>query len=219
MQNETSTDNLMDEETEYEQDRSYQTNRTVDEQLEPQDLPIAEPNSSHRSSECFSDQLTEDESSVQNETSVENLVDQGIENELGNSNQTNSIMDQQLEPVVDGAVTETEIENDEAKNSFVVQMADDDSFAIDGLFSDSDRRNVDDDGLVSPSLANIRLAANQTAAINSKGQIEITEIIDANLTCKFIYGKRLIPLAPFYNVKIGDLVSGDIPFKENVSAL
>lgn len=171
------------------------------------------------------------ETTVHNESSsTESAVHDDTQTEL-NSSQTNEML---CEPSqLDDDENNHEIEEynrnetpsthlDNVKNSFTpVQVDNDESLAIDGLFNASENIGsndaIDANSDVSPSLENVILSANETASINSKGQVVVTRIVDKDVECVYIYGERPVPLAPFYHIKLNDLVSGNIPFKENVS--
>lgn len=204
---------------------------------QPQSHNVAndESNGFHRNRENVPEQMTsairENESYLQND-SVKYSMDEEMEmeDELNDLSQTNDISGSQSQLAVGDMHSESGAidQNDDVKNAFIVQVSHDDAVAINDLFSALSSRSGDgddcDDGLavdsfVPPSLTNIELATNETAIINAKGQIEITKKIDKDLTCMYIYGERPVPLAPFYNVKIGDSVSNNIPYKENVSAV
>lgn len=168
--------------------------------VEAQDLANGETSSSHENNERSDEQSDEPSQLDVVETDAE--VHRTIQNE-------------------------TPSESVDVKSSFSpVQMENDESVAIDGLFNTTNNvasstdNSVDENGDVfvdSVSLRNVRLTANETAVINSKGQIEVTQIIDKDLACVYIYGECPVPLAPFYNIKMNDLITGNIPFKENVS--
>lgn len=49
------------------------------------------------------------------------------------------------------------------------------------------------------------------------GKIYITQKIDNDLEMTYVYGEKPKALAPLYQIKINDVISANIPFKENVS--
>lgn len=65
--------------------------------------------------------------------------------------------------------------------------------------------------------AHLKLAKNEQAAINEKGQIEITRTVDDDCEIKYIYGEELSPKDDGPQIKINDIISGNIPFRANVS--
>lgn len=193
-----------------------------------------EPSSSHQNIETlceqsFTDEIDDEiEAFMHNESSsAENLLDDELNSQISceNSQSSHDETDADAERIIQNETTSPEF--DDVKNSFTpVQMENDESLAIDGLFNNTNNVNssihnaIDencDDSIISPSLENVRLSINETAAINSKGQVVVTKIIDKDLSCVYVYGECPVPLAPFYKLKVNDLVTGNIPFKENVS--
>lgn len=166
-----------------------------------------------------------------NLSSIENAVHEDTLIETNDTNQANEISHEQLQQENDENDLEVEEYNqietpstdvDNSKSSFTpVRMDSDESVAIGDIFNatenvvSNEANNANAD--VSPSLENVVLSANETARINSKGQIVVKRIVDDDLECVYIYGERPVPLAPFYHIKLNDLVTGNIPFKENVS--
>lgn len=101
--------------------------------------------------------------------------------------------------------TGSELISAEAKNTFEpVQVESDDSSAFCNLFTDA-------------AIAGVILCEGETAAVNEKGQIEITKTFDDGMVCKYIHGQVLIPKDPELTVKINDPVTANIPYRENVS--
>lgn len=204
--------------------------------LEPEDF---DAENSHSNNESLLEQLETDdeidnaiEATVHNDSSsIENAVHDDTQIESNDTNQANEMSYEQLQRENDENDHEIEEYNqnetpstdlDNLKNSFTpVQMNGDESLAIGDIFNATE--NVGSNGAtdanadVSPSIENVILSANETASINSKGQIVVKQIVDEDLECVYIYGERPVPLAPFYHIKLNDLVTGNIPFKENVS--
>lgn len=67
-------------------------------------------------------------------------------------------------------------------------------------------------------IAGITLECGETAELKN-GKIVVTKMLDNGLEMTYTYGEKPVPLAPLYNVKINDVISGNVPFKENVSRL
>lgn len=112
----------------------------------------------------------------------------------------------------------------DGKNVFPpVELNDIDSAAMDNLFNNS----IDDDLVDTVAAENsgrtdinqlhdLNLASNERAALNEKGQIEITRVSDDDCAITYIHGETLVPKNPLFEVKVNDLLTGNIPFKENV---
>lgn len=177
-----------------------------------------EPSSSHQNIETlceqsFTDEIDDEiEAFMHNESSsAENLLDDELNSQISceNSQSSHDETDADAERIIQNETTSPEF--DDVKNSFTpVQMENDESLAIDGLFNNTNNVNssihnaIDengDDSIISPSLENVRLSINETAAINSKGQVVVTKIIDKDLSCVYVYGECPVPLAPFYKLK------------------
>lgn len=95
--------------------------------------------------------------------------------------------------------------NDSEKPQFEpVHVDDDDSCAFNDLFD-------------VPSISTINLEPNERAVANANGQIEITKSLGDGEECTYIYGILPVPRDLIYEVKLNDLLTGNIPFKENVS--
>lgn len=61
------------------------------------------------------------------------------------------------------------------------------------------------------------LDANESAVMNENGQIEVKRTVDPDIELSYIWGENPVPKEPVFEVKINDIISGNIPFKENVS--
>lgn len=95
-----------------------------------------------------------------------------------------------------------------------VQMDSGDEMAINSLFDESSgnesfelNESSGPNGLV--------LGENETA--EKKGDTyEITRILGNGLAMIYTYGEKLNALQPLYQIKVNDIISENIPFKENV---
>lgn len=85
----------------------------------------------------------------------------------------------------------------------------DDEIAIRSLFSDPKSNDASAD-----SIAAVSLGSGETAKIKD-GKIVVTQKLDDSMEMSYVYGETPTPLKPLYEIKINDLVSGNIPFKAN----
>lgn len=58
---------------------------------------------------------------------------------------------------------------------------------------------------------------NETLTINEKGETEITKTLEDDIEIRYILGQKLRGISHPYQVKNDDLLSGNLPFQENVS--
>lgn len=65
-------------------------------------------------------------------------------------------------------------------------------------------------------IAAISLGCNEKAEMED-GKIIVTKILDNSLEMKYTYGEELKPRDPLYTIKMNDVISGNLPFKENVN--
>lgn len=101
----------------------------------------------------------------------------------------------------------------EAKNTLAsVPMSDEDQAAISNLLCVCE--NVSDENVI----AGLSLHANEKAEIKD-GKIYVTKALDSSLEMVYVYGEQAKPKPPLYNVKINDVISSNLPFKENVSKI
>lgn len=67
------------------------------------------------------------------------------------------------------------------------------------------------------SMIQSKLAADEVAKMNAKGQIEVTKTVADDCQITYVYGETPVPKNPLYEVKLNDLVSGNLPFRENAN--
>lgn len=60
------------------------------------------------------------------------------------------------------------------------------------------------------------LAENEKATVNENGKVEITRTVDSDCELSYIWGETPIPKPQFYEVKLNDIISGNIPFRQDV---
>lgn len=138
----------------------------------------------------------EESHSVQNRVD-ENPPDQQLQSDSGMTANENSAAEN-IQPEVVG------------KNIFeAVQVEVDEASAFGDLFN----------GAAAIEAIRANLDASEKATINEKGQIEITKYFADldDIECTHVYGQIPVPRNPEYTVKLNDSVSGNIPYKENVS--
>lgn len=96
--------------------------------------------------------------------------------------------------------------NKEDENAIAHLIIDDENTCV-----ESDENNTDSnwmDGLI--------LEHNEKAEVKD-GKVLVTKTIDSNLEMVYVYGEQPKPLPALYTVKINDVISGNLPFRENVS--
>lgn len=112
-----------------------------------------------------------------------------------------------------------EVTGDEAKHILpAVHLDEADNLALNDMYED-------DCGIVSTSehdtsnlLARTVLQPDETAEIIGD-KVVVTKKISNDLQMVYTYGEEPRPLAPLYQTKLNDPVSGNIPFKENLCVL
>lgn len=132
-----------------------------------------------------------------------------------NQTQVEETHSQQLQPILG----ETDNENNSVEEEIVqknvfetVQVEREESLAIGGLFN----------GASAIEAIRANLCPHEKAVINENGQVLITTFYkcdDEEVECTYVYGEKTIPLNPEYTVKLNDPLSGNIPFRENVSLI
>lgn len=97
-----------------------------------------------------------------------------------------------------------------------VNMHADDENAIRNLFGDHGQsvEANDNNDLSADSIATVSLSHGETAEMID-GKIIVTRKLDDSLEMAYTFGETPTPLKPQYKIKINDLISGNIPFKEN----
>lgn len=104
----------------------------------------------------------------------------------------------------------------DAKNALaVVEMNEEDEFAINDLFCDQENA-ADESNAHANMISELTLAHDEKAEVID-GKVVVTKTLDDSLEMVFVHNETPKPLAPLYNVKMNDAISGDLPFKENVS--
>lgn len=107
-----------------------------------------------------------------------------------------------------------------------VVMNSEDSLALNSLFNVDSSAEKTYDNVTQPTensnqndfrFKHLKLARNEKANINANGVIEVTRIVDSDCVVTYIYGQDIIPVNVGPEVKIKDVISGNIPFKSNVS--
>lgn len=172
-----------------------------------------------------------DESTADNETQqTEDAINESVRN-ISAQNDTSVNEPQRNVTTVDNCDDEAinTSENDvQAKHILLAVDVDaDDELALNHLFDD-DGTNMsnsnESDGNnelnsreqpVSGALAGIVLEENEKADVQN-GKVIITKEMADDLQMIYTFGETPRPLLPLYNVKMNDIISGDIPFKENV---
>lgn len=96
-----------------------------------------------------------------------------------------------------------------------VQMSAVDELAIAQLIGECSQNASTLDEEASP-LDSISLGTNETASLNSAGEVVVKKMIGEGLEMCYIHGQKPTPKNPFYQTKINDDITGNIPFKENV---
>lgn len=81
--------------------------------------------------------------------------------------------------------------------------------------------NLDDsNGLIAPNeLSTVipLLAQNEKAKLNECNQIEVTRTLSSDCEFSYIWGESLMPKQSVYEVKLNDIISDNIPFRQDVS--
>lgn len=115
---------------------------------------------------------------------------------------------------------ENTVTEGEAKDMLpAVHLDEADDLALNDLYEDDCEiasTSVEHD--TSNLLARIVLQPNETAEIIGD-KVIVTKKISNDLQMVYTHGEEPRPLAPLYQTKLNDLVSGNIPFKENVCIL
>lgn len=97
-----------------------------------------------------------------------------------------------------------------------VNMLADDENAIRNLFGDHESgvEANDNNDLSADSIPTASLGHGETAEMKD-GKIIVTRKLDDSLEMVYTFGETPTPLKPQYEIKMNDLISGNIPFKEN----
>lgn len=91
-----------------------------------------------------------------------------------------------------------------------------DESALSSLFDKNDAIEPEACNQTAPGLVGINLSHNETAEFK-EGNIIVTKLIDDDLVMTYTYGEKPKALPPLHQVKLNDPISGNIPFKQNVS--
>lgn len=76
---------------------------------------------------------------------------------------------------------------------------------------------INNDEQVQMHIHNYVPTENETLTINEKGETEITKVLEDDIEIRYILGQKLRGISHPYQVKNDDLLSGNLPFQENVS--
>lgn len=185
------------------------------------DQSDSEPNYSQNSAGTSSSRIRETESHNMNDS---NQAAQTNSPEI----QTESVSEISSDEVpieVDGTSTDSG-GSSEVKNIMPnVEMGEEESFAIESVFSgDYDDENSNDsmntDGNASDSdntdEPQLNLAPGEKAFWDD-GVLKVKKKYDRDCEITYTYGEKVAPKTPMFEVKLKDLISMNIPFKENVS--
>lgn len=125
--------------------------------------------------------------------------------------------------VIDGTQTENETVDESADQEEKtimpnVELGLADSNVIEAVF-DSDDYNNDvssSSNINRHTLESLQLPAGETAFYDDDGILKIKKVHSNDCESVHIYGKELKPKIPAFEVKVNDIISENIPFKENV---
>lgn len=112
--------------------------------------------------------------------------------------------------------------NSQKTNKSEIITDTDDESMMNALFdvasNDSDNvtsENSSGDNYSSDALVGIQLEQNEKAELRD-GKIIVTKVVDNEVEMVYTYGEKPRALQPFYEVKLNDALSENIPFKANV---
>lgn len=99
-----------------------------------------------------------------------------------------------------------------------IEMGEVKSNAIDAVFGDELTGENDLNGSIDIShhLPEISLSPGESV-IRENGVLKVTKKYDEDCEITYIYGVKLTPKIPLFEIKVNDPISMNIPFKENVS--
>lgn len=92
-----------------------------------------------------------------------------------------------------------------------------DETAINDIFGSHTSVDVDENNPCA-ALSKVTFEPNETATIKD-GKIVVTKAIDGDVEMVYTYGQKPTALRPLYRIKINDLITENIPFKENVGII
>lgn len=203
----------------------------------PSDRNDQHPNNSENLDLHSNEQPRENESHISNGNEVISVVDQNLTlNETDSFNlndtnlavQTNSLGTQKETANVfdENSSDETQVEfgstlthadeltagiSSELKPIMQnVEMAEEEVTAIEDVFDDCD------DSASNQHTTEVNLSSDETA-FWADGVLKVKKKCNEDLEMTYNYGEKFVPKIPAFEVKINDLISMNIPFKENVS--
>lgn len=98
-----------------------------------------------------------------------------------------------------------------------VQMDAGDEMAISCLFGDNTNVSTQSDGHAASGVSPLSLVLGDGETAEERdGKIIITKLFENDLEMTYTYGETPKALRPLYQIKINDIISANIPFKENV---
>lgn len=157
---------------------------------------------------------------IGDEIAAEDINEQAITNACAQIESENTV-EHSFEPV-DDEIPETDmdqintgrnVESDVKHTLHTVQMDERDETAINTVIEN--HADVITETHESDSIEQIKLAADEKAEMKN-GNVMITKTFDDDLQMTYTFGKNLHALQPLYNIKMNDIISDNIPFKENV---
>lgn len=136
------------------------------------------------------------------------------ENELEKSNDSSTQKDAEQNDIESGAAKNSEAD---IKDSLqLVQLDASDGMAISYLFDNNANVSAQlDEHAASSASPELVLGVDETA-IERDGKIIVTKLFDQDLEMIYTYGQTPKALRPLYQIKINDIISANIPFKDNV---
>lgn len=154
------------------------------------------------------------------ETINSDLINESCVHDENSSNQNqvnenaSQLSDMNALNIMNDVMARSDIAETEEKSTFEpVQVEQEELSAFGNLFN----------GAAAMEAIRANLGPDEKATVNSDGKIVITKLFpddvdsDDDVECTYIFGEKPTPRNPEYSVKQNDPVSGDIPFKENVS--
>lgn len=152
-----------------------------------------------------------------NETNQGHSQNSNTSNENVPTNSLDSHENNEAQLDTCSSVHSNESVDQEAKNIMPdVELGSEESHAIESVFSDDDNDDASSSMNINPRP--IILSAGETSFYEN-GVLKIKKIYGDEDDCEivYVYGEQLKPRVPTFQIKINDIISKNIPFKENVS--
>lgn len=183
--------------------------------LPPSPINAQITNDSSQSASSDTDLVENLFESIENIGTEAQAITESLSNELSNPNQDlntepGNVRDEQQRDVDESlSLSDYSIANEVSEEKFVlpnVELCDADSEAIDNVFNESKCLSLSDS-------TNIE----EEQPFFDEGVLKMKKIYDSD--CEMIYpvGVKLVPKDNLYEIKKNDILSDNIPFKQNVS--